>query len=139
MSNSYDQALASLEPLLASKTTHLEHLTAGALSLSHHADSYAASTSPLSKLSIGSSRLLYAQSVVEEKLGDVTDFAGMVQSKVGVGGTLDKGTRELGGQRMGVRKLVKSVERWRVWLGYLGKRAVWHVGVGNGGLEEVQQ
>lgn len=49
-------------------------------------------------------------------MGDVTDFARIVQAKVGEGGTLEKGTRELGAERMGVRKLVKSVERWRVWL-----------------------
>jgi hypothetical protein len=60
----------------------------------------------------------------------VTDFSKMVRSKVGDGGTLEKGTKELGRERLGVRKLVKSVERWRVWLGFLGRRGVWHLGLG---------
>lgn len=86
------------------------------MSLSQHAESYSSASSTLSKLSVGSSRLLYAQSVVEEKLGDVTDFGAIVESKVGQGGTLENGTRDLSGERMGVRKLVKSVDRWREWL-----------------------
>lgn len=124
---SYDDAISSLEPVLATKTAKLESLSAAALSLAQRADSYSSTTSPTAKLSIGSSRLHYAQSVVEEKLSDVTDFERMITLKVGPGGTLDLGSKALGRERSGMRSLVTSIERWRDWLGFLTVRGAHHL------------
>lgn len=119
-------------------------MTDEATSLTAHAESYAAQHSAVSKLSIGTSRLSYAQTVVEEKLTDVTDFERMLRGKVGAGdgmnkvGSLDRASRELGQQRSGIRSLVASMDRWSVWLGSLGKRGAHHLRIGGAGAESDQ-
>lgn len=125
---SYDEAISSLEPVLAMKSTQLESLTDTALALARRAESYASpASSPTAKLATGSSRLHYAQSIVEDKLGDITDFQRMVALKVGPGGTLDEGIRSLETERSGIRSLVVSLERWTEWLGFLTLRGAHHL------------
>lgn len=102
---SYGQALRSLEGPLRSRTAQLETLSHSATSLFFHTESYAAADSLISKLSTGTKRLQYAQSVLEDKLADVKEFEAAVLAKVGVEGMLDIGTRQLGRERSGMVSL----------------------------------
>ena len=97
---SYGQAIESLQGPLKTRSAHCDALESTAASLMYHVESYATSTSPLAHLAIGSSRLLYAQSVLEDKLSEsVLEFTKLLRAKVGTGGTLDNGTRALSLER----------------------------------------
>ncbi|KAL8290380.1 hypothetical protein RQP46_002638 [Phenoliferia psychrophenolica] len=125
---SYGQALESLQGPLKKRSAHCDALEATAASLTYHAESYATSTSPIAHLATGSSRLLYAQSVLEDKLSEsVLEFTKILKAKVGPGGTLDVGTRALGRERSGVRRFVATLSQWGDWLGVLSTRLQWHL------------
>ncbi|GAA5874499.1 hypothetical protein JCM1840_000797 [Sporobolomyces johnsonii] len=126
VNHSYTQAISSLSAPLSAKTAHLSTLTTSAQSLTARVSSYADSTSSISKLSTGTSRLQYAQSVLEDKLHDITDFERMIAAKVGKGGTLEVATRALARERVGMRKLVLALEKWADWGRYLCGRLRWH-------------
>ncbi|KAK4698466.1 hypothetical protein P7C70_g7810, partial [Phenoliferia sp. Uapishka_3] len=68
--DSYLQAIHSLHEPLQTRSVQCDELEASAASLMYHVDSYSTSTSPIAHLSTGSSRLLYAQSVLEDKLNE---------------------------------------------------------------------
>ena len=137
----YGQAIESLQTPLAARSAQCEALEATAASLMYHVDSYVTPTSPIAHLATGSSRLLYAQSVLEDKLSEsVLEFAKLVRAKVGPGGSLDVGTRALGLERcvvsfryrgLGADFGLTAVQEWRQAVrrhpesvGGLGRRAV---------------
>ncbi|GAA5971841.1 hypothetical protein JCM21900_002974 [Sporobolomyces salmonicolor] len=126
VNHSYTQAISSLSAPLSARTAHLATLTTSAQSLTARVSSYADATSSISKLSTGASRLQYAQSVLEDKLHDITDFERMIAAKVGNGGTLEVATWALARERVGMRKLVLALEKWADWGRYLCGRVRWH-------------
>ncbi|KAM0790226.1 hypothetical protein ACM66B_005538 [Microbotryomycetes sp. NB124-2] len=140
--NSFDQAISSIEPLVLQKSKHLSTLSESSSRLTTHAESYSQPHSSVSKLSIGTSRLSYAQSVVDEKLVDVVDFDKLLRSKVSGGGgggggsggredhdnggsgqeqqqgTISKGVEALSRKDSGLRTLVSSLDGWKTWFGW---------------------
>ncbi|KAK4049851.1 hypothetical protein OIV83_003907 [Microbotryomycetes sp. JL201] len=116
--DSFDKAIASIEPLVNKKAQTLLVLSDSASSLTTRAETYSQPQSTVSKLSIGTSRLSYAQSVVDEKLVDVVDFDKLLRSKVGPGGTIDKGVRGVSKTESGLRSFVSSFEYWKAWFGW---------------------
>ncbi|GAA5825366.1 hypothetical protein JCM11251_006952 [Rhodosporidiobolus azoricus] len=123
---SYTCAIASLRPHLDLKTSTLSALTARSSALSTRLENLtSSSTSPLTKLSTGTSRLHYAQAVLDDKLHDVLTFAGQLQDKVGPEGSLERAARELEGERRGMRRLVGVLEVGVGWMGGWGRWMGW--------------
>ncbi|GAA6037420.1 hypothetical protein JCM8097_008563 [Rhodosporidiobolus ruineniae] len=134
---SYTKAISSLQPHLDSKTAQLSSLSARAADLTARLDALSSSSSsPLTKLSTGTSRLHYAQAVLDDKLRDVLEFRRMLEAKVGPQGSLEKAASALAGERTGMRRLVKVLEKWTEWVEYLGWRAGCWVGIGGAKKEE---
>ncbi|KPV71692.1 uncharacterized protein RHOBADRAFT_56520, partial [Rhodotorula graminis WP1] len=112
----YDQALSSLAGPLAHKTAQLDALTATAAQLTTRLEAYSASSSPLSLLSTGTSRLQYAQAVLDDKLRDVVDFDRALDDKVRAGdGTLEVAVRELERDMGVMRKVLGVLESGSAW------------------------
>ncbi|GAA5847954.1 hypothetical protein JCM9279_003508 [Rhodotorula babjevae] len=112
----YDQALSSLEGPLAHKTAQLDALSATATQLTKRLEAYSASSSPLSLLSTGTSRLQYAQAVLDDKLRDVVDFDRALDDKVRAGdGTLEVAVRELERDMGVMRKVLGVLESGSAW------------------------
>ncbi|TNY21279.1 hypothetical protein DMC30DRAFT_395430 [Rhodotorula diobovata] len=113
---SYDQALASLAAPLARKTAQLDTLSASASKLTARLEAYSASSSPLSLLSTGTSRLQYAQAVLDDKLRDVVEFDRALADKVRPGdGTLEVAVRELERDMGVMRRVLGWLEGASAW------------------------
>ena len=113
----YDQALSSLAGPLAHKTAQLDALSATAAQLTKRLEAYSASSSPLSLLSTGTSRLQYAQAVLDDKLRDVVDFDRALDDKVRAGdGTLEVAVRELERDMGVMRKVLGVLESGSAWV-----------------------
>ncbi|KAK4050192.1 hypothetical protein OIO90_005174 [Microbotryomycetes sp. JL221] len=113
--DAYDQAISSIEPLVENKAQQLSILSTSASNLTTHTESYSIQNSNVSKLSIGTSRLSYAQSIVDEKLIDVTDFEKLLKTKVDQNGSIEKGILNLINQMKGGSGFLKflNFQSWK--------------------------
>lgn len=125
--NSYGEALNSLAPPYLSRSEMIERLSTISATLTTRISALTAVHSPLSRLSTNSSRLLYSQSILDDKLADVLEFKRMLLSKIGAqDGRLIKDMNLLVERQSGMRRLVRSMQVWGDWARFLATRFQWH-------------
>lgn len=133
---SYEQAISSLSGPLKRKTNELDSLTAAASSLTSRLERFSGASSttdsPLYALSTGTSRLQYAQNVLDDKLRDIVGFERQLDAKVRPDGkgSIDVSARGVAEGMGGMRRVVRVLEAWREWAD-----AKWHLRKGEEAVE----
>ncbi|GJN92858.1 hypothetical protein Rhopal_005898-T1 [Rhodotorula paludigena] len=129
---SYEQAISSLSNPLKRKTNELDSLAAAASSLTSRLERFSGASSttdsPLYALSTGTSRLQYAQNVLDDKLRDIVGFERQLDAKVRPDGkgSIDVSARGVAEGMGGMRRVVRVLEAWREWAD-----AKWHLRKGD--------